>query len=199
MKSEESAFSPPSRLATAYARLELRAAFSLLLRFDDRIAGIVGRSTEPMIAQMKIAWWHDAIATAKDDRPRGEPLLIELNEIDNGTLIDAIQRLLDAWGLLLANEQWSADILSAFAQGRGDAVFGTYSRWIGDGSVLQDIGNQWAVDDLRLRFGSRVGASATSATQRLPNRRSLRPLTILTLAATEPTGVRMTWHALTGR
>lgn len=199
MKSEESALSPPARLAIAYARPDLRMAFSLLLRFDDRIAGIVGRGTEPMIAQMKIAWWHDAIAAARDDRPKGEPLLIELNHIDNDTLNEAMQRLLDAWGLLLAHDQWTSEVLAGFAKARGRAVFDTYRRWIDDGAVAEDIGNRWAIDDLRLKFGSRVGASATPTSQRLPNRRSLRPLTILALAATEPAGFRMTWHALTGR
>ena len=198
MESKESALAPPARLAVAYARADLRAAFSLLLRFDERIAGIVGRSNEPIIAQMKIAWWHDAIATAAVDRPKGEPLLIELNEIDSEPAIGALQQLLDAWGLLLAEEQWSAEILSQFAKARSAAVFGTYARWVGDNCEVKDIGQRWATYDLHRRFGARVVLNA-ALPQRMPKLRSLRPLTILAVAATEPTAFRMTWHALTGR
>ncbi len=199
MKSKESALAPPARLAIAYARADLRLPFSLILRFDERIAGVVGRSNEPMIAQMKIAWWHDAIAAAVVDRPKGEPLLIELNEIDNKSLIEAMQQLLDAWEFLLAEEQWSAEILSQFENARGAAVFGTYAGWIGDDSNVKDIGEQWATQDLRLKFGVRVAANTAPDIKSMPKSRSLRPLTILAVAATEPTAFRMTWHALTGR
>ncbi len=199
MKVDESDLAPPVRLAIAYARPDLRGAFSLLLRFDDRIAGIVGRSTEPMIAQMKIAWWYDAIAKAEDDRPKGEPLLIEVNEIGGYEVVGAMQSLLDAWGLLLAEDQWSAKTLDAFAQGRADGIFRTYARWVGDDTAVAELGKQWAIEDLRLRFGNRVDAGSAHAPQRLPMTRRLRPLTILALAVTSPTGFRMMWHALTGR
>ena len=195
---EESALAPPVRLAIAYARADLRDALSLLLRFDDRIAGIVGRSSEPMIAQMKIAWWHDAIAKTKDERPRGEPLLIELNAIESEDVAGAMRQILDAWGLLLAEEQWSQDTLATFANLRGEGIFGTYLRWI-DENAGSGLGRQWALDDLRQRFGSRVDMSFAKPLARLPSNRSLRPLTILMLAATAPAGFRMTWHALTGR
>lgn len=197
MKVEASSLVPPGRLAIAYARGDLRDAFSLLLRFDERIAGIVGRSTEPMIAQMKIAWWEDAIAKPKGDRPKGDPLLIELNQIGGEDVLAAMQKLLDGWGLLLAEEQWSGKTLSAFAQARAEAIFGTYARWVGDD--VAGLGEQWAIDDLRVRFGNRVDASLAAVRDRLPSSRRLRPLTILALAATAPTGFRMTWHALTGR
>ena len=199
MKSKATVLAPPARLAIAYAPANVRSAFSLLLRFDERIAGVVGRSNEPMIAQMKIAWWHDAIAAAVVDRPKGEPLLIELSEIDNKSLIEAMQQLLDAWGLLLSEENWSAEILSQFANARGAAVFGTYAGWIGDDSNVKDIGEQWATQDLRLKFGVRVAANTAPDIKSMPKSRSLRPLTILAVAATEPTAFRMTWHALTGR
>lgn len=198
MKVEESALAPPVRLAIAYARADLRDALSLLLRFDDRIAGVVGRSSEPIIGQMKIAWWHDAIAKTRENRPRGEPLLIELNEIENEDVAGAMRQILGAWELLLAEEQWSPETLATFAEMRGEGLFGTYLRWIGENAGA-GLARQWALDDLRQRFGSRVDMSFAQPPETLPLMRSLRPLTILALAATAPAGFRMTWHALTGR
>ena len=54
MEVDNSELSPPLRLAIAYARADLRSAFALLLRFDERLSDIVGRVKEPMFAQMKI-------------------------------------------------------------------------------------------------------------------------------------------------
>ena len=193
-----SSLTPPARLAIAYAPVRLRNAFSLLLLFDNRLASIIGRSTEPLIAQMKIAWWYDALAKPEGGRPKGEPLLIELNKIDNPTVIPAMQMVLDAWEMLLTEQNWSAQTLSDFAHVRAGAIFGTYAHWVGEDVAIGSFGEDWAIDDLRIRFGNRFEA-LVRLPQGLPSKRSLRPLTILTLATQTPSGMRMLWHALTGQ
>ena len=67
----ESELLPPVRLAIAYAPLTVRSAFSLLLRFDARFASVVAKASEPMIAQMKLAWWRDSLLRGPETRPKG--------------------------------------------------------------------------------------------------------------------------------
>jgi 15-cis-phytoene synthase len=198
MNMKESELSPPLRLAISYARADLRDAFTLILKFDNRIADIVGRSTEPMIAQMKIAWWYDAIGRQADMRPAGEPILQELGTLDADGLTVALQQILDAWGLLLSEDDWLPETLQSFAEVRSDAVFGSYARWVGDNLDCIALGQQWALADLHQRFGRRVTGVLPQIIN-IPKDRKLRPLTILALAANNPNGIRMIWHALTGR
>ncbi len=198
MDMKESELSPPFRLAITYARRDLRDAFALILKFDNRIADIVGRITEPMIGQMKIAWWYDAIGREATLRPSGEPILQELNKLDVDGVAVAMQQLLDAWGLLLAEDDWLPGTVQSFAQARSEAVFGSYVRWIGGDPDCAALGRQWAAADLSQRFLGRVEGDFPLIAN-LPRHRKWRPLTILALAANRPNGVRMIWHALTGR
>ena len=48
---------PPKRLALAYARRPEKEALALLLLFDVSLGHIVQRSNEPLIGQMRLAWW----------------------------------------------------------------------------------------------------------------------------------------------
>ena len=198
MDQQKSELSPPQRLAIAYAKPNHRPTFMLLLIFDNRIADIVGRSSEPMIAQMKIAWWYDAIGKETGKRPKGEPILQELDRLGGNDVSRAMEKLLDAWGKLLSEEIWSAATLEEFARCRSEAIFGTYGNGVGGGFDAVPLGKQWAIADLRQRFGSRVGI-AVPAMVDLPKSRKWRPLSILVLATGNPSGTRMIWHALTGR
>jgi 15-cis-phytoene synthase len=190
---------PPQRLAVAYARSDLRSAFTLLLAFDARLADIVGRASEPIIAQMKLAWWYDAIARDPVARPKGEPILQALGEVATPSLEEAMKQLLDAWGMLLAADDWTVDVLAQFADARSSAVFGTYATWVGCDADIAGAGEAWSLADLRQRFGERGGITADGVTSARAISRKLRPLSILALSVTRPSGVRMVWHALTGR
>lgn len=194
----DSQLAPPVRLAIAYARADLRHAFELLLHFDNRLAGVVGRATEPLMAQMKLAWWHDAIAREPALRPKGEPVFQALNDIALPEMEVAMRHLLDAWGGLLAADVWQSDILSAFANHRSQGVFSAYAGLASLTDDVTDIGEAWALADLRLRFGAQVAGGPVPETI-FPEKRQLRPLSILAYSVTKPSGVGVMWHALTGR
>ena len=202
MKADDFAVSPPQQLAIAYARKDIRLAFGLLLAFDDRIAGVVGRGSEPIFAQMKIAWWQEALAKPAHLRPKGEPLFAELQQLENAALaegmIAAMLLVLDAWGILAAHEEWSHDQVKAFAETRSNAVFGTYTGWVATGGPVAKQGQRWAVDDLSARFGKQFGDANSAPPHRMHRR--LRPLSILAHSVRpDISGARLIWHALTGR
>jgi 15-cis-phytoene synthase len=199
MNSVDEDLPPPIRLAVAYVPKEAKAAFSLLLRFDARFAGIIGHATEPLIAQMKLAWWRDSIKAAGGDRPKGEPLLSMLFALDSPVLHDAVVQLADAWETLIGDDDWSGDTLQAFARQRGQAVFQGYTMLLMSPAISQVVAEEWAASDLRMGFGERVGLPSRPDPAGLPKGRAFRPLTILAMSVRGVSGPRLIWHALTGR
>ncbi len=214
----ELTFLPPKRLALAYARADLQRGFGLLLALDDRIELIFRKAGEPLIAQMRLAWWNDVISKPARERPVGEPLLAILATVeeDNPTLniTTAMLKLVKAWDFLLAHSQWSADVLHEYAAARSSAIFGWYAVAAGssenDTALLHNIGIKWALCDLLGRCRNEDEFQSVKAEQvhfpqkrRIP--RSLRPLSIVANSAkhlvtsSRWSGLRLSWHALTGR
>jgi 15-cis-phytoene synthase len=194
----ENDLSPPTRLAIAYAPRGIRPSFALLLKFDARFAGVIGNASEPLIGQMKLAWWRDAVRAGASENPKGEPMLSALFAFDQPILTKGTGALIDAWEILVADPQWSASTVQDFAQARGEAIARAYSALCGRGDFSADAMTQWAIADLRLRFGSRVSDVALLDSA-LPAVRVFRPLTILAMSVRQVSGPRLIWHALTGR
>lgn len=199
MKNFDAELLPPARLAIAYAPSDVRDRFSLLLQFDVRIADMVGKASEPLIGQMKLAWWRDVIGLTSDRRPEGEPLVARMTQLADADLEHAMLQLLAAWEGVLVEDEWDDVTLKAFASERGRAVFLTYAKWVGVDTDLKNLGSDWAMDDLQARFGPRIGIGLQLASSPIPKERLLRPLTILALSVGDISGPKLLWHALTGR
>jgi len=198
MTEAENDLPPPARLAIAYAPRGIRPSFALLLQFDARFAGVVGNASEPLIGQMKLAWWRDAIGAGASESPKGEPMLSALSGLDQPMLTTSAAALVDAWEILVSEQHWSESIVQDFAQARGEAIARAYSALCGRVDFRADAMTQWAIADLRLRFGSRVPDLALQESA-LPTVRVFRPLTILAMSVRQVSGPRLIWHALTGR
>lgn len=193
MEDIEDLLNPPKRLAIAYAPRRFRDAFTLLLEIDARLAALVAKSSEPLIGQMKLAWWRDAIAAEPDRRPKGEPLFERLGAISGLSLEPSLTMLVDAWESLLVDPAGDAG-RTEFAKGRSAAIFGSYASWVGSQDDRCALGEQWALADV-------LGASAVIRTDRImfPRSKALRPLSILAMSVRGVSGPRLIWHALTGR
>ena len=188
---------PPARLAIAYAPSDVRSAFALLLQIDNRFAEILRNAREPMIAQIKIAWWREAFASAAETRPKGEPLLQALNEVGDRIPLRALEALASAWEELLGSEKFSQEAIDVHAELRAEAIFLTYAGWVGSVQDMRPIGRCWALEALRMPFPERVaGCNVPHAP--LPKARALRPLSILTMSVRTVSGPRLILHALTG-
>jgi hypothetical protein len=92
----------------------------------------------------------------------------------------------------------TATTVQTFAETRGTAVFASYAKLAGEAGFPSEFGREWAVNDLRMRFGSRVDGPPGNPVV-LPSRRIVRPLTILAMSVRQISGARLIWHALTGR
>lgn len=193
MKNPDTPLLPPMLLAIAYAPASVRARLAWLLALDQRLADVLNRASEPMIAQLRLSWWRDAMSSAPDKRPKGEPLLARLSDIEpDDAIIAAGRMLIDAYEILAID----ADALEQDAARvqRITAICKAYSEWVGDAETgraqFTRIAGWWAKPD---------GPPPKSMPRRF------RPLSILALAeqlaTTQSRGspLRLNWHALTGR
>jgi 15-cis-phytoene synthase len=199
MRDIEFDLTPPQRLAVAYAPVAFRGAFALLLRLDARFADVVGKASEPMIGQMKLAWWREALFCDPAAQPKGEPLLREYRQYRGQIPDAALEKLHSAWEGLLVEGQWSQDAVQTFAGLRCDAIFGAYAAIASVTADVRCLGVEWAANDLRMQFGKRACDLAEAEKAAVSSARALRPLTILAMSVRGISGPRLIWHALTGR
>lgn len=93
---------PEEELALAYAPKSARARLTPLLMLDRRLASVVDSATEPMLAQIRLAWWREQLGFLGSGKTApAEPLLQMFG--DNSALIEAAQTLVDAWEEILAD------------------------------------------------------------------------------------------------
>lgn len=184
---------PPMLLAIAYAPAVVRERLRLLLLFDQRIASVVQRTSEVMIAQLRLSWWRDALNAPVEKRPKGEPLLAALGGVEpDAPLKTAALQLVDAMEMLAVAE--TDDGQRHGQEQRRAAIAAAYGQWIGQ---TQDEAQ--AIGRLLLWWGD------VNQPPAYPIPRQLRPLSILALAERIEgeggrfAGLRLSWHALTGR
>lgn len=170
------------RVALAYAPQRSRAAWLGLLALDTRLAQLVRETREPMLGQIRLAWWRERLGGAREKRPKGEPLLALLGE-DSERLVP----LVDAWEAMLGEAPLPRDTLADFAEGRARAMAGLAAA-LGHPAAADDsarVGRSWALADLALRLShpqerERVAeliAVGDQTAPRLP--RQMRPLVVL--------------------
>jgi len=173
---------PAQRLAAAYAKGEARARLLGFLALDARLAGIVRNSREPMLAQLRLAWWREQLSGDLAAAPAGEPLL-ELLKGWQGDR-DVFALLVDGWEGLTGDAPLPMAAFEALAEGRARVFSATGEDAGTSGSALR-MGRNWALADLGARLShpeEREAVRALALRQdwsqaRLP--RGLRPLAML--------------------
>jgi phytoene synthase len=150
------------------------------MALDVRLATVVRRRGEPVLAQMRLAWWRDILRAEPGEWPAGEPLLELLRAWREP---GALGPLVDGWEALLG-ETLDAAAIGEFASGRC-AAFGRLAAELGhDPRPAEACARQWALADLAAHLsdaGERGAVLATAAglprCPKLP--RALRPLVVL--------------------
>lgn len=111
-----------------------RAGLTALWALAERLTKLLHDAREPLIGQIKLAWWRDMMALLANDPaalPKGEPLLAELQENWTGAPLDGLVDAAEA--MLLADDDAARrDASTAF----GAALFSlsggaaeTGARW----------------------------------------------------------------------
>lgn len=109
--------SPECELAVAYTPAALRDAMRTSLALDQRIGRIVAATSEPIMGQMRLAWWRDMLGIEPSARPRGDPVLDAIGAHWAGGE-NALVELVDGWEVLIACDALDAEELRRVAQGR---------------------------------------------------------------------------------
>lgn len=168
------------RLALAYASGAARTPMLALLALDTRLAGIVRSSREPMLAQLRLAWWREQLGSDAAARPEGEPLLAALHSWNgrHGTLLP----LVDGWEAMTGPAPLDGVVFEQLAEARAEA----FASLAGDAAATAlRFGRNWALADLAARLShpeERATALALARRQdwrsaHLP--RAMRPLAVL--------------------
>ncbi|MFC4295454.1 hypothetical protein ACFO0A_10350 [Novosphingobium tardum] len=156
-----------------------------LLRLDARLARTALGAREPLLGQLKLAWWRDRMAQPTADWPRGEPLLAILVRWE--TEREVLGQLVDAWEGAVGGSP-AEPVIARIAEGRADA-FAALGRIVGMDASVEDavrlVGRAWALSDLSVGLpepegraaASRLLAAQDARPPALP--RDLRPLAIL--------------------
>ena len=210
--------SPLVTLAASYGDRQVRDWARALFAFDAQMASIVLQAREPMLAQIRLQWWHDVLGKSAAERPAANPVLAALHpiEAEGLALAEALGPVIRGWEAALESEE--AGAVAEFAEGRGQ-LFAAFATLCGaDRGDLLRIGQAWALWDM-VRFHRRTPAldAAIAAVDPqvlarivLPAR--LRPLSIINRAvrldiargrldrpwAGPGLFVRLVWHGLTG-
>lgn len=113
---------------------ERRPAITALWALAERLTKLLHDAREPLIGQIKLAWWRDMMAMLANDPaalPKGEPLLAELQATWAGqggldTLVDAAEAMLLAEDAAARRDAAAAfgDALFALSGGGGGARWG---------------------------------------------------------------------------
>ena len=177
---------PAITLALAYARRDSRPVFEDLFALDRRLADAVRQASEPIIAQMKLAWWRDRFAQDRSDWPKGEPLLERLAAWDAD--VAQLGALVDGWEALLEDGPLSDEAILAFGEGHAGA-WGQAARALGHApQAPEHAALLWSYADLAQHCSSPEDAERVRAVARnrglidqVPPRlpRALRPLGVL--------------------
>jgi phytoene/squalene synthetase len=101
------------RLALSYATRAAHPPFLALLALDAKFGGVVAAAREPVLAQIKLAWWRERLAAPAAERPRGQPLLAAMTCW--GGHEPVLIALVEAWEAMLGNAPDAAGLGEARA------------------------------------------------------------------------------------
>ncbi len=136
---------PEAELALAWSGPARREPLRTALCLDRRLARIVARTGEPMLGQMRLAWWRDMLGTPVGERPRGDAVLDAIGEHWQRQEA-ALVAMVDAWEVLVTADVLDAARAADFGKGRG-AFFAALSSDPLPGARLAIAGRRWALAD----------------------------------------------------
>ncbi|WP_156318059.1 squalene/phytoene synthase family protein [Porphyrobacter sp. AAP60] len=138
---------PEADLALAWSPPAVRGPMAAAFQLDRRLARIVARTTEPMLGQMRLAWWRDALGKPVADRPRGDVVLDAISAEWAGREA-ALATMVDGWEVLVTADQLDRDAIEGFGAQRS-AIFGALDGDLrpAEAEMVAAAGFRWALAD----------------------------------------------------
>ncbi|MCR5872127.1 hypothetical protein LRS12_16255 [Sphingomonas sp. J344] len=195
------------------------AALEALLALDDKLAETLRTTSEPMLGQIRVQWWHDALSRLDAAPPPPEPVLqgIARDVVRDGITGARVAEMVEGWQSLLQAELDDAALTLHGARG-ADIVRDRRSGGGCCGERPAGAGGEgWALADLAGKLSDpgeaaaarRMAEAALDEACGAPWSRNGRALGAMAhLARMELAGVapgspqrtgRVLWHRITGR
>ncbi|HYD11765.1 MAG TPA: squalene/phytoene synthase family protein [Allosphingosinicella sp.] len=176
---------PDRTLALAYVPAAVRPAVAALWRLDAGFGAILATGTQPLVSQMRLAWWREALERLDREPPPAEPLLQALAAHVLPTASGAeLAAMEEGWLMLLAEEALTEAELARYAELRGAQLFVLTARLLGVADFpVRRAGAAWALADLarHSRRAGEVKSPPPESKTKWPKR--LRPLGMLAMLA----------------
>lgn len=180
-------------LAISYAPHDRRAGLMVLAQFDREMGMILRTTREPLVGQMRLTWWREAVIALDHRAPPAQPVLqgLAAQVMPLGVGGAALGRIIEGWEALLG-EPLDLEAVEQFALDRGGGLFAAMARVLGAADEQVELAGQgWAAADLaRHMSDQRVADLATGLAeqclrQALGQRwsRPGRPLGVLAMLA----------------
>ncbi|MDO7843016.1 hypothetical protein Q5H94_11830 [Sphingomonas sp. CA1-15] len=141
---------PERGLALGYARGDAVASLAALFRLDDALAAILRTTSEPVVGQMRLTWWHDALTRLDTQPPPAEPVLQALaaEVLPRGVTGARLAALVEGWEALLEADDVTEAVMRAHGEGRGAALFRIAGTLVTSDDPVAAAGRGWALADL---------------------------------------------------
>lgn len=146
---------PEADLALAWSPPKVRGPLTTAFQLDRRLARIVGRTTEPMLGQMRLTWWRSALGQPLVERPQGDAVLDAIGVHWAGREA-ALIAMVDAWEILVTAETLNETAVTAFGSQRS-AFFVALLEDASPGSKARTAaaGRCWALADAAARVSDK--------------------------------------------
>ncbi len=178
---------PERALALTYAKPAAHKGLTALFALDSILAKLARGTREPIVAQMRLAWWRDALASVATAPVSGQPILAALHRAvaDGGVDPADLIAVVDGWEALVTDD------LPAYVRDRGRLFVAAARIAAADDVWIAAAGEGWAAADLALTSPDPARAAAARA-DALPllgralsrrSSRAARPLGALALIA----------------
>ncbi|WP_177171477.1 squalene/phytoene synthase family protein [Sphingomonas palmae] len=150
MSGSQSLSSPSRVFAWCGARF-VGTGVDTLFALDRQLGNIVRTTEQPIVGQMRLTWWYEALEKLDHAPPPAQPLLQALaGHIGKGRVAGRdLAMMTEGWEALLDHERANADMLTQFAHLRGATLFRAAAALLGeDDPQVAQAGALWAFADL---------------------------------------------------
>ncbi len=147
---------PERALALSYVPRQGRAALAALWALDEMLGAILRSGRDPMVSQLRLTWWHDALCRLDQVPPPAQPLLMKLAGavLPSGVTGAALAAMIDGWEVLVDPDPIPDDALVDYADARGGGLFAAAGVMLGSAhDPVRLAGQGWALVDLARHSG----------------------------------------------
>jgi 15-cis-phytoene synthase len=143
---------PDRILASAYAPADRREGVGALFGLDEALGQALRGARDPLLAQVRLTWWHEALSDLGSGPVPADPALAALlttRVVPSSVSGARLAGMIEGWEALL-EEPIDAAVLERYAVGRGAALFAAGAMILGEDrdDLTGPAGAGWALVDL---------------------------------------------------